>query len=84
MILILLYIITYLYIVSRSAMVNLTVDMFGHSVNLLEFGGRVQGLDRLLYTYFGGSAKESGREGGFGKTDIISQEKLAKSKTKVN
>ena len=31
--------------VPRSAMVNLTVDLFGHSVNLVEFGGRVQGLE---------------------------------------
>ena len=39
----------------RSAMANLTVDMFGRSVNLLEVGGRMEGLDYLLESYFGPS-----------------------------
>jgi len=39
--------------VPRSAMVNLTVDVFGQSVNLLEVGGRVQGLEDLLEKVFG-------------------------------
>jgi len=39
--------------VPRSAMVNLTVDVFGQSVNLLELGGRVQGLEDLLERVFG-------------------------------
>jgi hypothetical protein len=39
--------------VPRSAMVNLTVDMFGQSVNLLEVGGRVQGIEDLLEKLFG-------------------------------
>jgi hypothetical protein len=34
-------------------MVNLTVDMFGQSVNLLEVGGRVQGIEDLLEKLFG-------------------------------
>jgi hypothetical protein len=29
----------------RSAMTNLTIDLFGHSVNLFEIGGRVEGLE---------------------------------------
>ena len=37
----------------RSAMVNLTVDMFGHSINLLDIGGRVQGLESMLMSYMG-------------------------------
>ena len=37
----------------RSANLNLTVDMFGESVNLLEIGGRAEGLDYLLETIFG-------------------------------
>ena len=41
--------------VPRSAMVNLTVDLFGHSVNLVEFGGRVQGLDAILENMFADS-----------------------------
>lgn len=39
--------------VPRSAMINLTVDVFGQSVNLLEIGGRVQGLEDLLQKVFG-------------------------------
>jgi len=39
--------------VPRSAMLNLTVDIFGQSVNLLEVGGRIQGLDDLLEKVFG-------------------------------
>jgi len=39
--------------IPRSAMMNLTVDMFGHSVNLLEFGGRVEGMEKLLESLFG-------------------------------
>jgi hypothetical protein len=38
--------------VPRSAMVNLTVDLFGQSVNLVELGGRVQGLDAILENLF--------------------------------
>ena len=37
----------------RSAMLNLTVDMFGKSVNLLEIGGRAEGLERYLEKFFG-------------------------------
>lgn len=39
--------------VPRSAMMNLTIDLFGQSVNLLEVGGRVEGVERLLETFFG-------------------------------
>jgi len=39
--------------VPRSAMVNITVDVFGQSVNLLEVGGRVQGLEDLIEKTFG-------------------------------
>jgi len=39
--------------VPRSAMLNLTVDVFGQSVNLLEVGGRVQGVEDLLERVFG-------------------------------
>lgn len=44
--------------VPRSAMVNLTVDMFGQSINLLEVGGRVQGIEDLLERLFGPGSKE--------------------------
>ena len=37
----------------RSAMLNLTVDMFGKSVNLLEIGGRAEGLEQYLEMMFG-------------------------------
>ena len=64
-------------------MMNLTVDMFGHSVNLLEVGGRVQGLEYLLDTYFGPSSEDSGKEGGYGRTDLVKTEKLARTKKTV-
>lgn len=38
--------------VPRSAMVNLTIDLFGHSVNLFEIGGRVEGLEKILMENF--------------------------------
>lgn len=34
-------------------MVNVTVDMFGNSINLLEIGGRVQGLEKIVEKFFG-------------------------------
>lgn len=41
--------------IPRSAAVNLTVDLFGHSVNLFEMGGRVEGLEYFLEKFFGPS-----------------------------
>ncbi|CAG5134991.1 unnamed protein product [Candidula unifasciata] len=37
----------------RSAMLNLTVDLFGNSINLLEIGGRVEGLEVLIERLLG-------------------------------
>lgn len=39
--------------IPRSARVNVTVDMFGNSINLLEVGGRVQGLEKIVEKFFG-------------------------------
>ena len=39
--------------IPRSAMLNLTVDLFGSSINLLEVGGRIEGMEHLLERYFG-------------------------------
>jgi len=39
--------------IPRSASVNLTVDMFGQSVNLMEVGGRAQGMEQVMEKYFG-------------------------------
>lgn len=39
--------------IPRSLMANLTVDLFGKSVNILEIGGRVEGLEYFLESYFG-------------------------------
>ncbi|XP_064626174.1 apolipophorins-like [Lineus longissimus] len=39
--------------IPRSAMFNLTVDLFGKSVNLMEFGGRAEGLEHMVEKYFG-------------------------------
>ena len=41
--------------IPRSATLNLTMDLFGESMNLFELGGRVEGLEYLLETYFGPS-----------------------------
>lgn len=34
-------------------MVNVTVDMFGDSFNLMEVGGRVEGFENLVESIFG-------------------------------
>ncbi|XP_060596717.1 uncharacterized protein LOC132750705 [Ruditapes philippinarum] len=39
--------------VPRSASLNLTMNLFGESMNLFEIGGRVEGLESLLESYFG-------------------------------
>lgn len=39
--------------VPRSASLNLTVDMFGRSINLVEFGGRIQGVEDILEKLLG-------------------------------
>ncbi|KAJ8307373.1 hypothetical protein KUTeg_015457 [Tegillarca granosa] len=39
--------------IPRSAMANLTVDLFGQSINLFEIGGRIEGLEYFLESYFG-------------------------------
>lgn len=38
--------------IPRSAMLNLTVDLFGQSINLVELNGRIEGLDRLAESLF--------------------------------
>lgn len=51
--------------IPRSASFNLTADLFGQSVNLLEVGGRAQGLEQLMEKYFGPGSefdKQSDRE----------------------
>lgn len=39
--------------IPRSGMFNLTVDLFGNAVNIFEVGGRVEGLEYFLESYFG-------------------------------
>jgi len=48
--------------VPRSVNLNLTVDVFGQSVNLLEVGGRTQGLEEVLEKYFGPDSDISKRD----------------------
>lgn len=49
----------------RSVSANLTVDLFGHSINLLEIGGRLEGVDYLIETvqttFFGDSKDRSSK-----------------------
>jgi hypothetical protein len=45
--------------VPRSASVNLTVDIFGQSVNLMELGGRVEGFESMLEKIFAGKDFDS-------------------------
>ena len=44
--------------IPRSAAVNLTMDIFGESVNLLEIGGRMEGFDRFLESVFASEDNE--------------------------
>ena len=39
----------------RSGMLNLTLDLFGQSVNLLELGARIEGFESLVESFFGPS-----------------------------
>ncbi|GFS05085.1 apolipophorin long isoform [Elysia marginata] len=39
--------------VPRSASANLTVELFGQSINLVDFGGRVEGLEHLIKNIWG-------------------------------
>ncbi|CAM1325217.1 Uncharacterised protein PB.777, partial [Pycnogonum litorale] len=39
--------------IPRSAMFNLTMDLFGHSLNVFEVGGRVEGFEHLVESFFG-------------------------------
>jgi hypothetical protein len=39
--------------IPRSAMLNLTAELFGQSINFFELGGRLQGMEQLLERFFG-------------------------------
>ena len=39
--------------IPRSGMMNLTFDLFGHSVNLFEIGVRAEGLEYFMESFFG-------------------------------
>jgi len=39
--------------IPRAGMFNFTVDLFGNAINLFEIGGRVEGLEYFLESYFG-------------------------------
>ena len=54
--------------VPRSVSANLTVDLFGHSVNLLELGARLEGVEYLIETLqldFSGNSKDKSARVGF-------------------
>ena len=48
--------------IPRSGMVNLTVELFGQSVNLLELGGRAEGIEYFLESFFGPNGYFHGEE----------------------
>ena len=39
--------------IPRSIMLNLTTSLFGENINILEFGGRIEGFDNILEDMFG-------------------------------
>ncbi|KAL3871450.1 hypothetical protein ACJMK2_039447 [Sinanodonta woodiana] len=39
--------------IPRFGMVNLTIDLFGNTLNLLQLGGRLEGLEYFIESYFG-------------------------------
>ena len=61
--------------VPRSSSVNLTVDMFGHSFNLMEFGGRVEGIDSILEEIF--ASDKDNNVPGRGKRETVSDNAIS-------
>ncbi|CAL1530281.1 unnamed protein product [Lymnaea stagnalis] len=71
--------------IPRSAMVNLTVDVLGQSINLIEIGGRVQGLEDLLQKYVGSKLFKGGetpKDGG--PSRCTKKEKMDSMKTQFD
>ncbi|XP_067678851.1 uncharacterized protein [Haliotis asinina] len=68
----------------RSASVNLTVDLFGQSVNLFEMGGRVEGLESVLESFFGAdSPTDAGNEKkGYEDSRSVRKDKMNRMKQK--
>ena len=73
--------------IPRAGMFNFTVDLFGKAVNLFEVGGRVEGLEYFLESYFGPN-------GYFSENDVeaadetalkaIKQDKVSRIEKRVN
>ncbi|XP_059147634.1 uncharacterized protein LOC131935270 [Physella acuta] len=68
----------------RSAMVNLTVDMLGHSINFVEVGGRVQGLDALLQNYLGSKLFNGEKVKDSSPSSCVKKEKMEKMKNQFS
>ena len=65
-------------------MLNLTVDMMGQSVNLLEVGGRVQGLETLLQEYLASSSLfQDKKDKSSSPSNCVRQEKMDDMKKEV-
>lgn len=43
--------------IPRSAHANLTVDIFGSAINLIEIGGRAEGIESLIKDFLGETAE---------------------------
>jgi hypothetical protein len=63
---------------------DLTVDLFGHKINLLEVGARMEGLEGILEHYFGPSGSLSSTGVGRTKRAALDAEKVRKIDEKVN
>lgn len=72
--------------VPRSASVNLTVDLFGQSVNLFEMGGRVEGLEGVLESFFGADSPTGvgSKKTGYEDSRSVRKEKMDRMKKKVS
>ncbi|XP_048255783.1 apolipophorins-like [Haliotis rufescens] len=70
--------------VPRSASVNLTVDLFGQSVNLFEMGGRVEGLESVLESFFGADSPTGvgSKKTGYEDSRSVRKEKMDRMKKK--
>ena len=65
-------------------MLNLTVDVLGESINLLEVGGRVQGLEDMIQKYFSSSIfADKNKQESDSPSRCLNKQKMKNMKEKV-